>query len=421
VDDYYSIVSKAVSRLGINTSANRHALYARARASFAGKIVTTSALTNEQIARARGDLDDAIRKVESEQMRNQAPPIKPHTAPPILRGGPEPIREARSTASTNAAKVYDFENVFEIEKPAGRIELSDETTNVTPSDGVDNSTFTQLSSHPCLEELISDSTRNDAPEEAKAHLKLVLEWLGVHHPEDIGPSQHEQWAHGFAQYLAEGHAPSTQLAPGFEFFKKAAANANATLPRTNVHLTDEVRGVMDHMLAADNEIMETQKTLTASGDGKAATNPTTATLPHVQGLVFFMVAFVFVFLIQVGVVDGLEALSGSDLSPRSLGWIAVPVSAGIVGWQFGRECGLEAVFCFADRKLHFVGRLFRFWIVGSVLWLTLMLTIFVVFDPLGWLRWHEEEWFKFLCILVGVPLFGLFGGFLFKWASKKRT
>jgi hypothetical protein len=44
----------------------------------------------------------------------------------------------------------------------------------------------------------------------------------------------------------------------------------------------------------------------------------------------------------------------------------------------------------------------------------------LVFDPFGRYRWHEGEWFEFFSIWLGVPIFGLLGGFLFEWAMKGK-
>jgi len=83
-------------------------------------------LTNQQITHARRDLDEAIRRVESEQTRNQAPLVRPNSA---LSGRPEAIKEPTPRVSTNPAKVYDFEDIFETTKPTDLSEASDETTN----------------------------------------------------------------------------------------------------------------------------------------------------------------------------------------------------------------------------------------------------------------------------------------------------
>jgi hypothetical protein len=59
-------------------------------------------------------------------------------------------------------------------------------------------------------------------------------------------AQHGQWAKGFERYLAAGKAPSSALRAAFERFKRWLL--------AGAPITDEIRGVMDQLLATDAEI-----------------------------------------------------------------------------------------------------------------------------------------------------------------------
>ena len=74
----------------------------------------------------------------------------------------------------------------------------------------------------------------------------------------------EQWARGFEAYAFEGRAPSLELQELFQRFRSWLLRIYKNLTALNVQLTDEVRGVMDRMLAAD-EAIQTATTARAMG------------------------------------------------------------------------------------------------------------------------------------------------------------
>lgn len=65
---------------------------------------------------------------------------------------------------------------------------------------------------------------------------------------------HEQFARGFEAYLFEGKAPSIELQGLFQRFRSWLMSIYRELKRLNVELTDEVRGVMDRMIATNDQI-----------------------------------------------------------------------------------------------------------------------------------------------------------------------
>ena len=72
---------------------------------------------------------------------------------------------------------------------------------------------------------------------------------------------HEQFARGFEAYLFEGKSPNLELQGIFDRFRQFIIEAykgiKNVLPNLNVKLTDEVRGVMDRLVATEEQIDET--------------------------------------------------------------------------------------------------------------------------------------------------------------------
>jgi hypothetical protein len=116
-----------------------------------------------------------------------------------------------------------------------------------------------------------------------ADFSKTLNWLGVKPtPEqsalqvwfEMSPEQkrplHEQWARGFEAYTFEGKAPSLELQPLFQTFrawlvnvyrsvlKSMSANKTDIGGALDVELSDEVRGVMDRMVATSDQIAESE-------------------------------------------------------------------------------------------------------------------------------------------------------------------
>ena len=69
---------------------------------------------------------------------------------------------------------------------------------------------------------------------------------------------HEQFARGFEAYLLEGNAPTLELQSLFQKFRSWLLNIYRDLKALDVQLTNEVRGVMDRMVATSQEIATAQ-------------------------------------------------------------------------------------------------------------------------------------------------------------------
>ncbi|PHS70696.1 MAG: hypothetical protein COB23_03215 [Methylophaga sp.] len=140
-------------------------------------------------------------------------------------------------------------------KPRGYFnKLSNEIT-LTPK--ADLSTFLHESSHFFLE-VMRDLSNQD--KSIKSDLDVINNWAretGAKTDRDI----HERFASGFESYLMEGKAPSPELYSVFSRFKswlslvyKSLKNVFSRNDLEGVELSDEVRSVMDRLLASEEAI-----------------------------------------------------------------------------------------------------------------------------------------------------------------------
>ncbi|MGQ0595775.1 hypothetical protein [Aquabacterium sp.] len=148
--------------------------------------------------------------------------------------------------------------------------------------GADLSTFIHESGHFFLEvqadlaariqgQIDAGASVTDGEREIVADMGKLLAWFGV--KGDMGLSaldiwhtmtleekraHHEQFARGFEAYAFEGSAPSIELQGMFQKFRAWLVSVYKELKALNVTLTDDVRGVMDRMLASTQAIQEAE-------------------------------------------------------------------------------------------------------------------------------------------------------------------
>lgn len=156
---------------------------------------------------------------------------------------------------------------------ANRASFSPETSTIALLKTADLSSYLHESGHFFLETLHDMASHLDAPEGIKADFDTLLRSFGEtgSTPEqrladwtgktlDEKRAGHEQFAQSFEKYLMEGKAPSLELQPLFARFRSWLVNVYKTLSGLNVKLSDEVRGVMDRLLASSEAIKEAEQT-----------------------------------------------------------------------------------------------------------------------------------------------------------------
>lgn len=129
--------------------------------------------------------------------------------------------------------------------------------NITLTGKANLSTFLHESGHAFLEFMRADAANGTVdPDLAK-----VYEYLGVKPGEEPSVPQLETFARSFEAYLREGKAPSTGLREAFRTFGAWLKMIYKSLTGLGVNLNDDIRGVMDRMLATDSEIEEARENL----------------------------------------------------------------------------------------------------------------------------------------------------------------
>ena len=100
---------------------------------------------------------------------------------------------------------------------------------------------------------------------------ILLTWFGIKGSETTSQltewfaldlegkrPHHEKFARGFEAYGFEGNAPSLELQSMFRTFRAWMLSVYKELKALRVELTDDVRGVMDRMLASTQAIQEAE-------------------------------------------------------------------------------------------------------------------------------------------------------------------
>lgn len=148
------------------------------------------------------------------------------------------------------------------------------TLQVTLLKAADLSTFLHESGHFFLEvqiavaeqlqkeaEVFGLDTLKPGEQQIVQDAKALMEWFGLRDLAEWNAldfeekrTYHEQFARGFEAYLFDGKAPSIEMQGLFQRFRAWLLSVYRDLKALNVELTDEVRGVMDRMLATNEHI-----------------------------------------------------------------------------------------------------------------------------------------------------------------------
>ncbi len=167
-------------------------------------------------------------------------------------------------------------NQQEERQPRGQIALGDDITQ-TPSiitlfQGADLSTMLHETGHFFLEvqldlasKISGDAAFNEGASDGERQLladtQALMQWFGLESIDQwytLDAAQrtayHEQFARGFEAYLFEGSAPNVEVQSMFQRFRSWLLNIYKEIKALNVQLDDSVRGVMDRMLATEEQI-----------------------------------------------------------------------------------------------------------------------------------------------------------------------
>jgi hypothetical protein len=162
-----------------------------------------------------------------------------------------------------------FERVFfqqnEVEtgatKPGvkrGSIQLGEGRTIINLFDQADMSTFLHESGHFFLEVFKDLAAAPNAPAELLTDWAVTQEYLGLKPGQEITVDAHERFARTFEAYLFEGKAPSAEVAGIMARFRSWLVFVYKSVSALRVPMNDKIRGVMDRMIATDEEIKAAQ-------------------------------------------------------------------------------------------------------------------------------------------------------------------
>ncbi len=149
--------------------------------------------------------------------------------------------------------------------PRGAITFEPGRVIITLLPRADRSTFIHETGHLFLEDMQDIVLSGRAPAQTLADFEAAKTWLGVT-PEQIDArgrvqftrEQHEKFARGWEAYLMEGKAPSVKLQNVFRQFKYWLTRIYRSIKGLNVEITPEVRGLMDRLIATEDEIAEAE-------------------------------------------------------------------------------------------------------------------------------------------------------------------
>lgn len=192
-------------------------------------LTTDEAKNSSEWKAAKRESDQAL---VAERQANAAVAAARKSARSKLRQGGDNPRGSVTFGGTPGARVFNIELLK----------------------GMDASTFMHEMGHVYLEVLNDLAARDGAPAQIVNDMDTLNAWLGRKEGETFTTDQHEQFARGFEAYLREGKAPSSALRRTFAAFKVWLTALYRSVRSLNVELTDDVRGVMDRILASDAEI-----------------------------------------------------------------------------------------------------------------------------------------------------------------------
>jgi hypothetical protein len=144
----------------------------------------------------------------------------------------------------------------------GAIQIGADRFTISFLEHADLSTFVHESAHQFLEEMAADTRRDDVSQNLKDDFQGILKWMRVSSWDEVQRSHHEQWAKAFEDYLRTGKAPSLELQPAFQRFKGYLLEVYRGIKAhyfDDSKLSPEIAGVMDRMLASEDEINQARQ------------------------------------------------------------------------------------------------------------------------------------------------------------------
>jgi hypothetical protein len=166
------------------------------------------------------------------------------------------VHSLEITPQLREAALYEGFSLFQPgeDGPRGQIGIGSGGMEISLLKSADLSTFLHETGHFYLEVMKDLASKDNAPLDIKDDYATILGWVGAQPGTALSIEQHEMFARGFEAYLMEGNAPSPALRSAFARFRVWLITVYRQLRNLDVELTDEVRGVLDRLLATSEEI-----------------------------------------------------------------------------------------------------------------------------------------------------------------------
>ena len=161
---------------------------------------------------------------------------------------PEILREAVSRVGGESLE-QQARGVIQFFKSPERIQ-----TVIALLKDADVTTFVHEMGHFYLQVLGDIASQPMAALQIVEDHKAALDWLGAKKGEALTVEQQEKWAKGFEVYFMTSRAPTTELRGVFHRIGQWMRLIYKTIKSLGVAVNSEVRGVMDRILATDDEI-----------------------------------------------------------------------------------------------------------------------------------------------------------------------
>lgn len=133
----------------------------------------------------------------------------------------------------------------------------------------------------------------------------------------------------------------------------------------------------------------------------------------VWGLAGFAAGAALVVFLEFLLLGGISGATGRSWMPRGLGWVVIPIAAGIAGAALGSRFRLRHVGVSLDQRPTV-----KLAVVGAVAWVVLVVGYVIVADPFGG-YWDSDEWGAlWRWLLIPPVLGGILAGIV--WLAYRR-
>ena len=123
----------------------------------------------------------------------------------------------------------------------------------------DRSTFIHETGHLFLDSFKAMAEVADAPQQLRDDWQTITEFLEIKPGEPVSVESDEKWARAFEAYLREGKAPTEGLQSVFRMYKRWLVRIYQSVSHLEVTINDDIRDVMDRMLASDQQIDQAEQ------------------------------------------------------------------------------------------------------------------------------------------------------------------